>query len=374
MTVRRATRILLLGSAVWLLAPTAHGQVPIPALPPSLPDVRPGTPSDPAAPIGPVPTRAPAAPSRPTVAPPTALTDPAPAPPDPRLGSRIAPARGSLLGAYSWRRAGRTYAEERSYLERRLGRSFDAYRWWLALDDVPDATWLRDLFGSRTPVIAYNAHLEHTPGRRWAPWRDIAAGRYDAQVIRAARALARLRQPVLLVLHHEPEDDAHYGSPADYRLMFQRVSTLMRAYAPNVEVGWVLMAYTFAAADADAWWPGPEFVDWIGADGYNWHLRDRTWRGCGQIFNGFYAWATRDERGLPRNKPLLFAEYGTHDDPAWAQRSSIWLDDCRRWIKQRPEVKLTSYFHVGSWVLDDNGAHALGGMRAWGRDPYFRQR
>ncbi len=310
------------------------------------------------------------------------------------MGSQIAPANGSLFGGWAARRGTNTYAQERAWFEGASGvnRKFDAYRWWMTVDDVVNGPFLRELLGTRVPVIGLTTDLRTgADAGQKARWGAIARGDYDAELRTLAQGLGAYGDKMIVVIHHEPEDDvdydgeSRYGTPAEYRAMFQRVAGIFGQYAANVEVGWVLMAWTWRDTNGNPdgpyqpadYYPGDQYVDWIGADGYNWYATDdpttqayegRPWQWCYEIYDAFYAW------GKARGKPLMFAEFGTNDDSAAPARSSDWLNGCRNYVKYRPEIKLTSYYHSYNWILDDNGGAAMTAFRSWGADPHFNVR
>lgn len=282
-------------------------------------------------------------------------------------GSVIAPREGVLFGGWSRPEGGRTYKQERVLFEDRLGRRFDAYRWWLTLDSVVDdqtLAFMRDLLGDRVPLVGFS--LARRDGQ--ATWGAIAKGRYDERIVATAEALERYGEPMVVVLDHEPEADVpEAGTPAEFRRMFRHVAGLFEHHAPNVELAFVLTSMTYRQGEADRWYPGDDAVDWIGADGYNWRA-GAEWRSCQDIFESFYRFGVTRES----EKPLLIAEFGTTDDPAVPDRAATWLEECRRWVASRPSIKLIAYFHAYGWAFDPGEGDALRALSEWGADPLFR--
>jgi hypothetical protein len=285
-------------------------------------------------------------------------------------GSVIAPKEGVLLGGWSRPEGGRTYKQERVLFEDRVGRRFDAYRWWLTLDSVVDdqtLAFMRDLLGDRVPLVGFS--LARRDGQ--ATWGAIAEGRYDERIVATAEALERYGEPMVVVLDHEPEADVpEAGTPAEFRRMFRHVAGLFEEHATNVELAFVLTSMTYRQGEADRWYPGDDAVDWIGADGYNWRAGGE-WRSCEDIFEAFYRFGAPSDGGRRPEKPLLIAEFGTGRDPAVPARRAQWLDECRRWVASRPAIKMVAYFHAYGWALDDD-AQAMAAFRAWGASPDFR--
>jgi len=185
--------------------------------------------------------------------------------------------------------------------------------------------------------------------------RDILDGVWDSYLVFFAGAARRFGKPLLVRLAHEmnlaryhwftePED---YGpaSPALYREVFRYVAGKLRqagagnvllAFCPNAEsvpgpgnakdAGWNTAA---------AWWPGPDVVDVLGMDGYNWgtffrketHGWDSAWKGFAEIFGPLREELLR----LAPGKPLLVFETASTslggDKDAWASDAARTAED-----------------------------------------------
>jgi len=103
---------------------------------------------------------------------------------------------------------------------------------------------------------------------------DIAAGRYDAYLRSFATAVVTYGRPVIIGFAHEPDGSwypwgASSVSPATWVAAWRHVVGVFRATgADNVIWLWTVNSQGPQAALADAWWPGPDYVTWIGIDGY----------------------------------------------------------------------------------------------------------
>src|SRR5260370_42600158 len=109
------------------------------------------------------------------------------------------------------------------------------------------------------------------------PWRasmpGIAAGRWDAYLHRFAARVRHYGGQV--ILSFAPEADGgwypwgwSHARPAEGRAAWRHVVTLFReSAASNVTWLWDISGGRPGARRARYWWPGAQYVDWIGVDG-----------------------------------------------------------------------------------------------------------
>jgi len=164
------------------------------------------------------------------------------------------------------------------------------------------------------------------------PGRQILEGRYDPYLKTFAREARAWKKPLMIRFAHEMNlrryhwgtETAAYGpeSPALYRKMFRHVVTLFRKEGAN-NVRWIFCPNADsipnpAGIPPAAWnqagnyYPGQEFVDILGMDGYNWgttqttarHGWDSRWISFKQIFQGLH----EELRALAPGKPILIME------------------------------------------------------------------
>lgn len=161
---------------------------------------------------------------------------------------------------------------------------------------------------------------------------EIMNGRYDDYLVRFAGESRRFGKPFLIRFAHEmnihryhwgaKEEDYGPASPELYQRMFRYVVSVFRrekadnvrwAFCPNAEslptpgrdpgAGWNTLG---------AYYPGDDWVDILGIDGYNWgtsrkkelHGWDSNWRSFGEIFGAAY----EEIRGLSPGKPVFIFE------------------------------------------------------------------
>jgi hypothetical protein len=257
-----------------------------------------------------------------------------------------------------------------------IGRPVDLDRQFYLLDhEAPGAheRWVSD--GGRTPLISIASRL--TIGERvpWSEVADPASARATALVDDLAARLRDFDRPILVIFHPEPEEDPELGSPEEYVAAWRRVVEAARAAgADNATWVWALGSGAFPT-EADPWYPGDDWVDWIGVSGFNTFGTDDTrWRTFPSIFAPFREWA------LPRGRPLLIVSsasgenpYVEPDDP---RSKATWIREALSQLESWPEVQGFVWFNgfgpddEGRWLVDST-PEALAAFRELGAAPHF---
>ncbi len=257
-------------------------------------------------------------------------------------------------------------------LEAKIGRKFGSHRIYHKWDSqFPGEVERDDVRAGRVPFITWKAHRRGGPVK----WAAIASGKEDATIRARATGLKALGKPVLLSFHHEPENDAgKNGSASDYVAAFRHVAQVFDGVgANNVRMVWgPIMVYTFQGAHGgpNVWYPGPEYVDYVGVNGYNWYPgRSYTkWRSFRDTFSVAYNWSTS------RGKPMVIAETGVQEDPKVPGRKAQWLKDALATAKGWPQLKALCYFNSDTiypwWVTSTSSA--LSAYKAMGQDPWMQ--
>ena len=268
-----------------------------------------------------------------------------------RLNGNLVPSHGVLFGIYAKKRDGRTHNQEIRHVERQLHHRFAIDHFYLRFDQpLADPQVKLTIKQGRIPVI------------NWSPeshgiitWGAIASGQVDRVINHQARALRRLRKPVMLAFHHEPENDVgRYGTPADYKAAFRHIVRRFHAeHARNVRFVCILEGYTYEGGNGGVrrWYPGRKFVDWAAADAYNWApgRAGYSWRSFKSAFQGFYSWGKR------HHKPLMAAEFGTQEKPGDPTGKAAWFNSARRTLRRWPRMKAVVYFNSDTkwpWWID----------------------
>jgi hypothetical protein len=215
-------------------------------------------------------------------------------------------------------------------------------------------------------VTAHDARLMIS----WQPpagdLRLVADGEWDEYVTGYARAVAAVSVPLLVRFAHEMNGEwiPWRSSPESFRAAWRHVHAVFAAQgADNVRWVWSPHVPDARAERFEAYFPGPDVVDWLALDGYNWgRSRPGTrWQEFDDIFGSAY----RDLVTLAPGRPVMLAEIGSAEEGG----------DKAAWIRQAfgpaltasyPEVAGVVWFHAfprghADWRVDSSPS----ALEAW---------
>jgi hypothetical protein len=159
------------------------------------------------------------------------------------------------------------------------------YRWDKIQNYYPNKDSAYLLYMQWGQRIEGNHHLEST--FKDAKANDIAvklALNFDDQpegsigtvlyhreyLVEMAEYLNETGIPVFLRFANEMNiDEKMAGYPEDYKMAFRFVSDIMREHAPNVAMVWAPNDISATGYDYDMYYPGDEYVDWVGLSTYH---------------------------------------------------------------------------------------------------------
>jgi hypothetical protein len=165
------------------------------------------------------------------------------------------------------------------------------------------------------------------------PWAQIAAAQpgsplYNDMLSQAAQIKA-FRSTTYIAFNHEPEaaEARAMGSSAEFVAAYQKVESVWKA-AGVTNVRYVFAATAFGFVRKDAYkaanyYPGDDFVDDIGADGYNWadcRTPGGKWKELATVIEG-----QRQFGLLHPSKGLMLYEFGSAEDPKDPGHKAQWL-------------------------------------------------
>jgi mannan endo-1,4-beta-mannosidase len=133
----------------------------------------------------------------------------------------------------------------------------------------------------------------------------IAAGTYDDYLRSYAASVSHFGHAVVIGFGHEmnaPWYSWGYGhtSASTFVAAWQHIVTLFRqAGADNVTWLWTLQADEAGTGPVAAWWPGGQYVTWVGIDGYYYRPSD--------TFASVFATTIHQVRAFT-SKPVLLSE------------------------------------------------------------------
>ncbi len=102
------------------------------------------------------------------------------------------------------------------------------------------------------------------------------------------------------------------------------------------------------------YYPGDEYVDWVGIDGYNNGNQDGVgqWESFGSIFEAVY-------NDYNKTRPIIIAETSSVENGG---NKADWLRDASSWIQTRPGIKAVVWFDTNrsstklDWRMDSSPA------------------
>ena len=164
-----------------------------------------------------------------------------------------------------------------------------------------------------TPLVSWQLYKSGYSGST-VPLSEIAAGRYDTYLKKAAdEAKAMPFNEILIRFGHEMNGNWYgwSGDPTDFVAAWRHVVSVIRGQgATNVKFVWSANvdngSYPFAA-----YFPGDEYVDYVGLDGYNWGTAGvgvNKWQSLEQVFSSSYKQLTQMS-----TKPVIITEVSSSE-------------------------------------------------------------
>jgi hypothetical protein len=190
-----------------------------------------------------------------------------------------------------------------------------------------------------------------TASEKGIPLRQIVAGRYDRYIRQSAEAAAAWGKPILLRFAQEMNGDWYpWGSgvdgntPTQYRKAWHHVYWIFRNHgAGNVRWVWAPNEDAGGGHGLAVFYPGDEFVDWVGIDGFCWG-GTIGWPSFTTIFGSTY-----DRIVKLTSKPVMIAETGVGDEGG----------DKPEWIGSALEREAPAFPHLRALVwFNDEDTHA----------------
>ena len=181
----------------------------------------------------------------------------------------------------------------------------------------------------------FRTNLPSRAEREYASLRSIAKGDYDFYIVKWAKAAAEYRKPLFIRFAHEMNDPYRYpwgpqngNRPDDFvaawrhvHVIFQKMgaTNVLWIWSPHISMPWFEFYY-----------PGPEYVDWIGVGVLNYGTIASwsRWWSFHQILEKAYPLL------LKLNKPIMISELGTvgngGDVPEWYRQAFYHMDHTYR--------------------------------------------
>lgn len=156
---------------------------------------------------------------------------------------------------------------------------------------------------------------------------DIASGRYDTQIKNWATAVRQYGKIIYLRLLWEMNGTwFQWGkeaaaNPLNYATAWRRFYSICKSSgANNVYFVWCPNTIFPGSTDLLKLWPGDDYVQYMGIDGYNWgQLKSQPWMSFGQVFVPTYKALCKLS-----TKPIIICEVGSTEKGG---NKAQWIDD-----------------------------------------------
>ena len=265
----------------------------------------------------------------------------------------LAPAQGALLGLYYG--AGAIAATNTL-----IGGSPQIHLVYYAWSDAWEQGAKTDLQAGRIPLV------------NWEPdgidFHDITSGSLDATIKARASGAKALGKKFFLDFAAEMNgDEAWSGNDAPlYVAAYKHIHDLFVAGgATNVLWAWCPNVTDTAGGNKMtlAYYPGDDYVDWTGVDGYNWGAGD--WQSFEQVFKDIYPLLAA------KKKPIIIGEMASSEQGG---DKAAWIDAMIPTLKSKyPLFKAVVWFDVNKerdWRVNSSAA-TLTAFSKLAQDPYF---
>jgi beta-mannanase len=205
------------------------------------------------------------------------------------------------------------------------------------------------------PLITWEPWITHPLGTLEA----IASGSHETYVREFLQAARDWGKPIFLRFAHEmngnwyPWDGFHNGSdPEKYKKAWLYIYNVRKELgADNVSLVWCPNNTNQPNASwntISAYYPGDEYVDWIGMDGYNWGYG--RWQSFDSVFKSIY-----QELTSATHKPLMIGEFASAEHGG---SKADWIKDALSRIKtDYPQIKVLCWFNTNKerdWRIDSS--------------------
>lgn len=207
--------------------------------------------------------------------------------------------------------------------------------------------------------------------------RDILKGKFDTYINKWAKDVKDWKRPV--IVRFAPEMNGNwlpwgslYTTPREYIKTYRYVVDIFKAN--NVQnVSWMWSPNVVNEnEDLLDYYPGDEYVDWVGLSGFNWGGLEsfNEWRSFEDIYSNSLSQLT------DLNKPIALAEFGTVESKTDRNAKSDWILHSFNIMKtDYPQIKLVNWsndmsFGIYDWRINTS-ANSLRAFRKAVSDNYY---
>jgi endoglucanase len=279
------------------------------------------------------------------------------------------PAQGALFGAFVG--VGTESPTDFTAEEAILGREWAIDNRFYSYEDwINDRTkW--DIAQHKIPLVTWEPHEKLD---------EIIAGKHDEMLHTRAAGAKALGAEIYLRWGHEmngnwypwsgAQNGGATGGAEKYIAAYRHVHDLfVKDGATNVIWVWCPLVADVPNEGWNHWtkyYPGDEYVDWVGLDAYNWGSSSSccTWMSFADLVTDLY-------RDYEKVKPLMLPETASAEVGG---NKGAWITEMHRALKQEfSAIKAVVWFDINKetdWRIASSPG-ALAAYRAMALDPYF---
>jgi len=270
---------------------------------------------------------------------------------------------GASLGS------GEPTAQKISIFKQQSGRDLSMAVWFLGWDQPFPVETCKTLYDDGViPHITWEPHFWYSDDK--ITLNDIISGKHDDYILSWAEGIREYGGPLFIRLMHEFNGNwydwgiANNGNdPQRYIAAWRHVHDLLSENgAENVKYIWNVGHDSLPDED---WnnpllaYPGDDYVDWIGIDGYNWgtFYEWSSWKEFDEVFIPMYDLLVA---AYP-DKPIMIPETATL--PNGGDRAE-WISQIPEHLNRFPNIKAIAWFDVVK-EGDYRAAATAESARAW---------
>ena len=210
---------------------------------------------------------------------------------------------------------------------------------------------------------------------------DIASGRHDAAIDAFAQKCKQFGSRAAPARLEMNGGWYSWGRKPEYVAAWRRYVNRIRAIAPNAKFVWCPNTIWDAASDPRPWFPGNDYVDWVGMDGYNRGtnpFKGDRWKSPYEVFKQTY---DRLQQLAP-GKPIMVCETASTE---YGGSKAAWITNLltNALPKRFPQIKSLVWFNWNiaegrdggrlDWPIESS-PEAQAAFRRGISSPYYRGR
>lgn len=212
----------------------------------------------------------------------------------------------------------------------------------------------------------------------WSPWdkpydqdkgpdrfslKAILEGKWDAYIDRWSEGAKAFGKPFFVSFCNEMNGEwfpwsgwfygQEKGGPETFKKAWRYVVDRTRARGAK-NIVWVFQVNNYSAPEDDwnlcgQYYPGPDYVDWLGLSVYGMQFRDKnsSWA----EFRDLLDYPYKEIAALDPKKPIMLAEFGVGEFPDNGDKAQ-WFRDAFAQMPKYPRLKAAVYWHE-RWQNED---------------------